>query len=249
MRYCISMLTQFEIIPAVDVLDGRVVRLERGEYDAVTVYGDDPSRTAAEWMGAGAPRVHVVDLAGARDGVHSVDLWRRLAGAGVTFQVGGGIRDAATAAAAVAAGAERVVTGTAAVWNPDEVRAMVDAVGAKRVVVAVDVRDGRALGAGWRDRGKPVDAVIADVVAGGVERVLVTGIARDGMKSGPDTDLLDRVAALAPDLAVIASGGVGSLADVTALAASGAEGVIVGRALYDGAFTYAEALGVLPPPP
>jgi phosphoribosylformimino-5-aminoimidazole carboxamide ribotide isomerase len=239
------MVTGFEVIPAVDVLDGRVVRLERGDYDRVTVYGDDPAAQAAAFIAAGAPRVHVVDLAGARDGTYAVDLWWRLADAGVTFQVGGGIRTADTAAAAVDAGAGRVVVGTAAVWEPEVLAAIVAAVGSERVVVAIDVRDGKATGAGWRDEGRDLAAVLADVVAAGVPRVLVTGIVRDGMMTGPDVDLLSRTGELAPELQVIASGGVGSLDHVVDVARRNVEGVIIGRAIYEGVFTVSEAIAAV----
>jgi phosphoribosylformimino-5-aminoimidazole carboxamide ribotide isomerase len=237
-----AMVSGCEIIPAVDVLDGRVVRLERGDYERVTVYGDDPAAQAAAFIGEGAARVHVVDLAGARDGTHAIGLWRSLAGAGVVFQVGGGIRTPETAAAAVEAGAGRVVVGTAAVWEPEVLAAIAAAVGPDRVVVAVDVRNGKATGAGWRDEGRDLDAVLADVVGAGVPRVLVTGIARDGMMTGPDVELLTRTQELAPGLHVIASGGVGRLDDVIDVARRGVEGVIIGRAIYEGVFTVSEAI-------
>jgi phosphoribosylformimino-5-aminoimidazole carboxamide ribotide isomerase len=236
------MVSGFEIIPAVDVLDGRVVRLERGDYDRVTVYGEDPAAQAAAFIAQGAARVHVVDLAGARDGTHAVGLWRSLSAAGVTFQVGGGIRTPQTASAAVEAGAGRVVVGTAAVWEPDVLAAIAAAVGPERVVVAIDVRDGRATGAGWRDEGRDLAAVLDDVVAAGVPRVLVTGIARDGMMTGPDVDLLARTRELAPNVKIIASGGVGTLDHVVDVARRRVEGVIIGRAIYEGVFTVSEAI-------
>lgn len=235
----------FEVIPAVDVLEGRVVRLNRGDYAQVTVYAEDPAAQAAEWMRRGARRVHVVDLAGARDGSHSESLWRTLAAAGVEFQVGGGIRTVDTANAAVAAGAGRVVVGTAAVWEPATLAAIVAAVEARRVVVAVDVRDGKATGAGWRDEGRDLATVLDQIQQAGVGRVLVTGISRDGTMAGPDLDLLAETMAAAPELAVIASGGVGTLDHIAQAAALGAEGAIVGRALYEGVFTLEEALALL----
>jgi len=239
------MARGFEIIPAVDVLDGRVVRLRRGDYSQVTVYGDAPAAQAAAFISDGAARVHVVDLAGARDGTHATNLWRSLAAAGVEFQVGGGIRSVATAAAAVAAGAGRVVVGTAAVWHPEVLADICTAIGPERVVVAVDVRNGKATGAGWLDEGKELAEVLTQVVDAGVPRVLVTGIVRDGTMAGPDVDLLERAGSLAPDLRIIASGGVGTLAHVVDVAGRGVEGVIVGRALYEGVFSLTEALAVV----
>jgi phosphoribosylformimino-5-aminoimidazole carboxamide ribotide isomerase len=233
-----------QVIPAVDVLDGRVVRLLRGVYDAMTEYGDDPVASLQRWADAGADLVHVVDLSGARSGAPDPELWRRLGAARVPFQVGGGIRSADAGRAAVAAGAQRVVIGSAAVSDPASMARLVDAVGADRVVAAIDVRDGRARGSGWYDEGRAVESVISDVVQAGIPRALVTGIDRDGAEDGPDLGLLDVVRAAGPSLALIAAGGVGSLVDIGRVAAAGAEAVIVGRALYEGTFSLEEAIDV-----
>ena len=229
------------VIPAVDVLDGKVVRLHQGRYDDVTVYADDPAAQVTSWGKQGARIVHVVDLAGARDGAGDRRLWDRLGQAGAPFQIGGGIRTVADAQGAIAAGASRVVLGTAAVWEPDVVARIVEQVGTDRVVAAIDVRDGRATGAGWLDDGQDVVGVLIRLVDSGVTRALATGIATDGTMAGPDTGLLAEVARVAPGLALIGSGGVGSLDDVRGLAALGVEAAIVGKALYDGRFSFAEA--------
>jgi phosphoribosylformimino-5-aminoimidazole carboxamide ribotide isomerase len=229
------------VIPAVDMLDGKVVRLRRGRYDDVTVYGEDPARQLLSWGEQGARIVHVVDLAGARDGVGDRDTWRKLGATGVAFQIGGGIRTVEAAEAVIESGAARVVLGTAAVWEPEIVAAVVGAVGADRVVAAIDVRAGKATGAGWLDEGRVLGDVLADLDAAGVVRALATGIATDGTLAGPDLDLLRGVIAQAPGLALIASGGVGTLDDIVAVAGLDAEAAIVGRALYDGQFTLAEA--------
>lgn len=234
-----------EIIPAVDVLDGAVVRLAKGDYDHVTVYDPDPVARALAFGAEGASLVHVVDLAGARDGTHDEALWARLADAGVAFQIGGGIRTAAIADAAIAAGASRVVVGTAAVWDPTARSDILAAVGPSRFVAALDVRNGHATGAGWLDEGRPLDVVAGELEAAGVVRALVTGIARDGMLSGPDLDVLAAVRRSAPDVALIGSGGVGSLDDLVALQAAGAEAAIVGRAIYEGRFTVADAVAAV----
>ncbi|NND04681.1 MAG: 1-(5-phosphoribosyl)-5-[(5-phosphoribosylamino)methylideneamino] imidazole-4-carboxamide isomerase [Acidimicrobiia bacterium] len=230
----------FELIPAIDVLDGKVVRLERGQYDAVTVYAEDPVQIAEEFAAAGASMLHIVDLEGARSGTSDRVLRRRLAESGVPFQTGGGLRTAAAVVDAVEDGASRAVIGTAAVWSEGVVGEMIAAVGASRIVAAVDVAEGRARGVGWLDEGRPVADVVADLVGQGIERALVTAIARDGMMSGPDLDLLEFVAA--EGLTVIASGGVGSLADLAAIRRRGLAGAIVGRALYEGRFTVEEAI-------
>ena len=227
-----------QVIPAVDILEGRVVRLLHGDYGRVTRYSDDPVEVAGQWVSQGADLVHVVDLSGARSGNPDRRIWEAMARAGIPFQVGGGIRDAATARAALSSGARRVVMGTAAVWNP---QALGEVEPVERVVAALDVRAGRARGAGWLDEGRSVSTAVAGLRRAGVERLLVTGIERDGAMTGPDLKLLARVQALS-DLAVIASGGVGGLADLEAVATLGCEAAIVGRALYERRFTLAEAI-------
>lgn len=229
------------VIPAVDVLDSRVVRLRQGRYDDVTIYADDPAAMVTSWVDQGAEIVHVVDLAGARDGVGDRAMWASLGATGVPFQIGGGIRSLEAAEAAIEAGAARVVLGTAAVWEPELVAQIVGSIGADRVVAAIDVRAGRATGAGWLDPGRDLVDVLGGLAGAGVTRALATGIATDGTLAGPDTGLLESIHEAAPDLALIASGGVGSLDDVTAVANLDVEAVIVGRALYDDRFTFAEA--------
>ena len=233
----------FELIPAIDVLDGNVVRLQRGDYESVTVYGTDPVGTARRFLDSGAPIIHVVDLEGARSGSADVRIRQALGAAGVRFQTGGGLRSAADVSAAITDGAERAVVGTTALWDADELMRMIDAVGPAALVVAVDVAGGRARGAGWLDEGRPLDALLDELVRVGVERILVTSIQRDGMMLGPDLELLER--AVDSGLAVIASGGVGELGDLVAIAAPGAAGAIVGRAVYEERFTVAEAVAAV----
>ena len=234
-----------QIIPAVDVLDGAVVRLLHGRYDEVTTYAPDAAAIASGWIDEGASLVHVVDLVGARTGEPDTRLWASMARAGVRFQVGGGIRDAALASAALESGAERVVVGSAAVHGGGALRAIVDEVGSTGIVAAIDVRSGMARGSGWEDRGVRLDVMVSRVVDAGIATALVTGIERDGAMTGPNTDLLEQVTEMAPDLDLIASGGVGSLPDLAELAGAGYAGAIVGRALYEGRFTLAEALDLV----
>jgi len=234
-----------QLIPAVDVLGGQVVRLVEGDYARVTVYADDPVAQAAEWVSQGAALVHVVDLDGARDGSFNDALWRQFVAEDIPFQVGGGIRTVEAAERAVAAGASRVVLGTAAVWHPEVLAAVVEAVGTSGVVAALDVRHGRATGAGWLDEGRALDEVVADVAAAGVVRALVTGIGRDGTMRGPDLAIIEQVRRAAPAMAILGSGGVGSLEDLVVLADAAVEGAIVGRAIYEGRFTVADAVTAL----
>ncbi|HHC08278.1 MAG TPA: 1-(5-phosphoribosyl)-5-((5-phosphoribosylamino)methylideneamino)imidazole-4-carboxamide isomerase [Actinobacteria bacterium] len=235
-----------EVIPAIDVLGGRVVRLERGDFERVTAYGDDPAATAERWVSAGATTLHLVVLDAARSGTPDHDLLRRVARrrGDAALQVGGGIRDGAAATAAVAAGADRVVVGSALL---DETRfpEIVAAVGADRIVAAVDVRDGRVRGSGWLDEGRALGEVLDRVRGWSLRRVLVTGIDRDGLLAGPDFELLERVREALPDAELVAGGGVGSIDDLVALAEAGCAAAVVGRALYEGRFGLTEAIAAV----
>jgi phosphoribosylformimino-5-aminoimidazole carboxamide ribotide isomerase len=230
-----------QVIPAVDVLGGAVVRLRRGDFDDSSVYGDDPASAVRRFGRSGADLVHVVDLEGARTGRSGRDLWHRVGAAGVPFQAAGGLRSTAAALEAVEAGAVRVVVGTAAVWAPEVLAEIIDALGEQRVVAAVDVREGRARGAGWTDEGLPLGEVVGAALEAGVVRLMVTAVSRDGTMAGPDLGLLRRVLG-AVHVPVIAAGGITSTVDVRALAALGVEAVVIGRALYEGKLTLAAAL-------
>jgi phosphoribosylformimino-5-aminoimidazole carboxamide ribotide isomerase len=214
---------RIEVIPAVDVLEGEVVRLRQGDYDEVVESAGNPAAAAARLAAAGARRIHLVDLAGARSGrVDPGLVGRVVSAAGVPVQASGGIRSLADAHALLDAGADRVVVGTAAWPDPSEWLALGDA-----AVLALDVRDGELRTAGWTARaGLGFDQALER--AGGA-RVLVTAIERDGTLSGPDTGLVAQAAAAG--LRVLAAGGVRSPADVEALAAAGAEAAVVGRAV------------------
>ena len=230
------------VIPAIDVLDGKAVRLHQGRYDAVTVYDADPPARARAWRGK-VPILHVVDLAGARDG-HPVqrDVVRSIVDAfGPGVEVGGGVRTRESFAAYLALGASRVVLGSAAVKDEALVRSLATEHPGV-VVLAVDAKDGFVAVDGWTQatRVRAVDLVksFADVPLAGV---LYTDVARDGTRVGPNVAATAELAAHAR-APVIASGGVGSLDDLRALAKSGIPACIVGRALYDGTFTLAAAV-------
>lgn len=229
------------IIPAVDVLNGSVVRLLRGDFDSVTTYDGDPVGVAANWIALGASIVHVVDLSAARTGTPDTQLWSALAAEGIPFQMGGGIRDVDTATRAIESGVARVVLGSAIVNDPHTLTDVVSAVGGANVVAAVDVRDGLARGSGWEDRGISWKVAIERVVSAGAGALLVTGIETDGTMNGPDLGLLASVRELAPEVPLIASGGVARIDDLYALANIGCVSAIVGRALYDGQIDLKEA--------
>lgn len=228
------VVREFQLIPAVDLLGEEAVRLERGDYARVTLREADPEAVVVRFVEAGARLVHVVDLDGARSGRLRPDLIGRLATAAAPAQVqaSGGIRSVDDAEALLAAGAARVVVGTAAFAEEDAAARFAAALG-EALVVAVDVRDGRVAARGWRDEtGLGVDEAVARCAAAGVARLLCTAIERDGTLEGPDLALLRDVAA--SRIPVLAAGGVSSEADVAAIAETGCEAAIVGRALLEG---------------
>ena len=234
-----------EVIPAIDLRGGRCVRLHHGDFGRETVFSDDPLATALRWREQGARRLHLVDLDGAATGQpgNLAIIEDIVASLDIPAQVGGGIRSLEAARAWLDAGVERVVLGTAAVRDPAMVQAVCREYGSGRVVAAVDARDGVVAVQGWTESGGITALELGRRMAGlGVTRLLYTDIGRDGALVGPD---LANSARLAREtgLAVLASGGVASLADIRGLAATGVvEGVIVGRALYTGAVSLAEAI-------
>jgi phosphoribosylformimino-5-aminoimidazole carboxamide ribotide isomerase len=242
----------FLLLAAIDLLEGQVVRLTHGDPRQATVYPMSPPTAASLWAAQGADLVHVVDLDGALAG--RVQQWTALRGvaaaalaAGVECEIAGGIRDAATAARLLAMGAARVVLGTAVLRDPALARRLVERHGSARIVAALDVRAGLAVGEGWaRDaRGWEVEVALSTLIGAGVTQFEVTAITRDGTLTGPDLALLQRVRDRAPEVTLIASGGVHRPDEIRALRDLGANGVILGRALYDGAVSLADARAAL----
>lgn len=240
----------FDIYPAIDLCDGRCVRLYQGDFDAQTVYRDDPVAQARQFAAEGAPWIHVVDLDAARTGdpVNREVIGAIAAAVDVSVQAGGGVRSQPAAEALYEAGVERVVIGTAAIEQPDLVIDLVRAGG--RVAVGLDGRNGEVAVHGWRDSsGRSVAAVASDFADAGVDAVIVTEIERDGTLAGPDLAGLRAMLAHTA-IPVVASGGVGSLTDIADLGRVEANGrrlagVIAGRAIYDHAFTVAEAVALV----
>jgi len=237
------------LYPAIDILDGHAVRLVQGDFERRTEYAADPLEAALAWAAAGAQRLHVVDLDGARAGapVNLAHVARIAAQTGLPVQLGGGLRSSEAIAAALEAGAQRIVLGTAAF--ADEAL-LADAVAAhgEAVVVSVDVRGGMVSTAGWTQTGTlpGVDAVRA-LVARGVRRFVYTDVDRDGMLGGLDFETIARVAD-AVEGELLYSGGIASLEDLAALVALGHPrlvGVIAGKALYEGRFTIAAGSAAL----
>lgn len=233
------------VLPAMDLLGAKVVRLHRGDYAKSTVYSSDPAAILAGFADGGATWVHLVDLDGARDGVPTQSaliekLLRRFEGV-FAVEIGGGIRSLDQVRAYRDAGAARVVVGTRAVEDPDFVTAASALV---EVAVAVDARDGKVATKGWTET-TALDAVdvAKDLVSRGARAVLYTDIARDGTGDGPNVEATARLAEAVPDALVIASGGIGSLAHLRALAATKTVGAaVIGRALYERAFSVHDAL-------
>jgi phosphoribosylformimino-5-aminoimidazole carboxamide ribotide isomerase len=237
------------LYPAIDIREGRAVRLLRGDYARETVYDADPAEAARRWAGEGAKLLHVVDLDGAKAGApRNLDAVRRIAATvACPIQVGGGLRTDESVAAVFAAGAARAVVGTAALGDPDFLQAMLNAYG-DRIVVSVDARDGKAMLEGWTESSEVAAAdAVADLSRRGVARFLCTAIEVDGTMEGPALAQLNSIAA-ATSSQVIASGGVGRLSHLETLARDAApnvEGVVVGRALYERRFSVAEAIAAL----
>jgi phosphoribosylformimino-5-aminoimidazole carboxamide ribotide isomerase len=237
------------VLPAVDVKEGRCVRLVRGEMSTAVVYGEDPVAMAGRWADEGAEYLHVVDLDGAVSGrpANAAVIERICRAVDVPVQVGGGIRDAHGARAALAAGAARVILGTAAYRDPPLLASLCREFPG-RIAVGIDARGERVAGEGWTEVTAIGSRALAQQVAGaGVACVIYTDITRDGTAAGPNLEGIRTMArALAPHgVPLIASGGVGSVADVEGVAAlepDGVTGLVIGRALYTGAVTLRAAL-------
>ncbi len=232
-----------ELWPAIDLRGGRCVRLQQGDYARETVFGEDPVEMVSRFTAAGCRRLHIVDLEGAKDGAAvQLDLiGRMVAAAGVPCQVGGGIRSRETIAAYLKAGVTRLVIGSVAVEQPDQFAEWARAFPG-RLVLGLDARDGRVASRGWLET-SAVDAVdlaqrSADLP---LAAIVYTDIARDGMLQGPNLPALLAMVTASPH-PVVASGGIAGADDVVAVAATGAAGCIVGRALYDGGLTLAAAV-------
>ena len=235
-----------EVIPAIDLRLGLCVRLFQGDYQQETVFSDEPVSVALAWQEQGAPRLHLVDLDGAAGGVpvNLEVITSIIHNLTIPVQIGGGIRDLATAEALLSAGADRVVIGTAAVENPSLVEDLCQKHGSQRVVIAVDAKDGLVAIKGWLESTE-VEAqdLVEQMALLGVRRILYTDISRDGTLTEPNFEAnADLVRTT--DMAVLASGGIATLDHVRRLVDTGAEGAILGRALYTTAFSLREAIAV-----
>lgn len=243
--------SRFDILPAIDLRGGRVVRLRQGDFEQETTYDTDPVAVARAFAADGAAWLHVVDLDAARTGTPSnqaaiaaiIEAMGERAGHPVNVELAGGLRTEVAVAAALDSGAARAVVGTAAIRAPDFAALLIRIHGAERIAVAIDVRDGQAVGHGWARNAGVVDAVkvINRLAAVGVTTFEVTAIDRDGLLGGPDLELYRRLVAMGRG-AIIASGGITSVEDIRAVREIGCSGAIIGRAVYEGRLTLEEAL-------
>jgi phosphoribosylformimino-5-aminoimidazole carboxamide ribotide isomerase len=243
-----------KLYPAIDILGGNAVRLVKGDFETKRVYDEEPLSAARRWVEEGARRLHVVDLDGAKTGelVNLAHL-RRIANLDVPVQYGGGLRSLAALDEAFAAGAERVILGTAAFTDRDLLERALDKHGAERVVVSVDVRGGEVVVEGWtKTADVGIREVFASLIERGVRELAYTNVDRDGMLEGVNLDDLVWVTKAAQNGHLIYSGGIGQLSDLEQLASlraehalDGLDGVIVGKALYERRFRIGEAHAVL----
>jgi phosphoribosylformimino-5-aminoimidazole carboxamide ribotide isomerase len=240
-------MSTFTLYPAIDMRDGKCVRLLQGDYDQETVYGDSPFDMAREFAGQGAEWIHMVDLDGAKDGKkinheHVIRVAKELA---VKVQIGGGIRSMDDVSFYLDRGVDRVILGSAAVSDPEFVRAALKEYGGARVAIGLDARDGFVATEGWLETShiKAVD-LAKRLVEEGAETFIFTDISKDGMLQGPNIEAIGELAEVTGK-EVIASGGVSSVADLEKLKEDGRgiAGAIIGKALYTGRFTLSDALG------
>lgn len=235
------------LLPAIDILDGQVVRLTQGDYHRSKIYNTDPVAQAREFAEQGATWIHIVDLNGAKSGVpeNLALIQRIIQEVGLKAEVGGGIRSLETLNAYDAAGVSRMVLGTALIKNPDLVRQATNYFGDK-IVAGIDARGGEVAIEGWREgAGIPAIKLAQDLAGLGIDNLIYTDISRDGMQTGIDVDAYCELAEIT-GAHVVASGGVSTLDDLRILKESGCVwGAIVGRALYEGSFTVADAVRLL----
>ncbi len=229
-----------EIIPAIDLIEGKCVRLTQGDYDRQTTYADDPLTVARGYEAIGIRRLHLVDLDGAKASrpVNLPVLERIAANTSLSVQWGGGIKDEAALDAVFAAGAARAICGSVAVTHPELMEGWLEKFGVEKIVLGADLKDGKVATHGWlKDSGLAIEALIDRFLPHGLCRVICTDISKDGMLEGPSFGLYTQLQAQYPFVEIIVSGGISSAADILKLNDLGLRSVIVGKAIYEGRIT------------
>ena len=235
-----------DIIPAIDIKDGKCVRLYQGDYDKETIFSTDPVSVAVDWQEMGAERIHIVDLDGAASGnQRNFQVIKMMISClAIPVQVGGGIRTESNVVTMMDIGVDRVILGTMAVENKDIVQSIVDRFGVESVIVGIDVRDDLVSIKGWKKSTFVSSSDLMDEMYRiGVRRFVYTDISRDGTLMEPNFQSIEQIVSRS-DANIIASGGVSSLGHIKQLAGLGVEGVIIGKALYTGDFNLNEAISI-----
>jgi phosphoribosylformimino-5-aminoimidazole carboxamide ribotide isomerase len=229
-----------EIIPAIDIIDGKCVRLSKGDYTRKTVYAEDPLEVALEFEQAGIRRLHLVDLDGAKaKKVINLPVLERIAGkTGLVIDFGGGVQSTDDLQRVFDAGAEQVTGGSVAVKNPELFEQWLQQFGADKIILGADARKGKVAISGWQEKSEwELMEFVAHYAKKGVRHVISTDVSKDGMLQGPSVKLYQDLVANFPNLSIIASGGVSRYEDLEALSATGVAAAIVGKAIYEGRIT------------
>jgi phosphoribosylformimino-5-aminoimidazole carboxamide ribotide isomerase len=233
------------VIPAVDLLNGQVVRLKKGDYNEVTVYSDDPVSFVKKFRDAGFTHIHTVDLNGAREGrfMNLPFIEKIIKETGISVQFGGGIRSLKDIRTLLNAGVTRIVSSSMAVREPDEWHLAIDEFGSDACILGLDIKNGKMAYSGWEETSDE-DAMdfLGRMIRFGVKTILCTDISRDGMLTGINSGLYDEISLRYPEVNIIASGGVAGTEDLRQLAIEGIYGVVVGRAFYEGKITLKQML-------
>jgi phosphoribosylformimino-5-aminoimidazole carboxamide ribotide isomerase len=236
-------MRMIELIPAIDIIDGKCVRLTQGDYDSKKVYNEDPSEMAKSLEGCGIRRLHVVDLDGAREGriINYRVLERIATQTSLVIDFGGGLKSGKDLEIAFECGAQMITGGSIAVKSPEIFREWLMRFGNERIILGADAKEEKIAVGGWQETtAQELVPFIEGYHREGITKVICTDIGRDGMLQGPSTGLYKKIRAAMPDLFLIASGGVGSVRDIEELAAAGIQAVIFGKALYEGKITLGE---------
>lgn len=233
-----------QLIPSIDIMDGSVVRLSKGDPSTMKGYNTSPLKAALEWQAQGAEYVHIIDLDAALGRTPNTAIVKEItAELTVPVQIGGGIRSYEKAAHLLDQGIDRVILGSMAIKKPEETVRLIESYGPNRVVIALDHRNGFIAIQGWQETTEErLDDVLAMYRKSGFKWFLVTNVNTDGMFTGPDVETFSRIASRGN---IIASGGVSGLSDLTCLADIGVEAVVVGKAFYEGRFTVTDALNAI----